>query len=500
MRTDELGEVAVARVSWTDALEEQFGNVPWWVMSALVHMAALFLAALITVSQPRDELAETVIKWGLVEECEYEPEKPVESQVKSHYQIEAPQVAEHPIIPHEDYEIEEEFQTDNNTDRDSSRGEEDKLSDIPLGRPGVFGNIGIASGGSGVWGLRGDGGCKRTAIIRGGGNPKVMPAVKRSLAWLARHQEPDGHWAIQRWEGSVSEECNVGVTALGLLAFLADGHTEKEGEYRATVRRAVAYLISRQNADGSIGNNRSGHGSGSGYNHAIAGLAIAEAYGMAEVPRTGTAAQKAADYSVKVHQQPGGAWRYTPKSSPDTSVTGWFVMQLKSAMMAKLTVDPNAFKGAICWLDRVTDMPGSGGAYVGTARYTEDRNPSANMTAVGALCRQLMKWKREDPVLVGAADHLLDRLPSWDSPGTGWAFYYWYYGTLVMFHMGGNWWKSWNAAMRDMFLDNQRRGDPEIDGSWDPIHDGRRGGRAYSTALAALCLEVYFRYLPMYKG
>ena len=55
--------------------------------------------------------------------------------------------------------------------------------------------------------------------------------------------------------------------------------------------------------------------------------------------------------------------------------------------------------------------------------------------------------------------------------------------------------------MRDMLVKNQRRGG-DADGSWDPVgaRDGRRGGRAYTTAMGALCLEVYYRYLPVYGG
>ena len=55
--------------------------------------------------------------------------------------------------------------------------------------------------------------------------------------------------------------------------------------------------------------------------------------------------------------------------------------------------------------------------------------------------------------------------------------------------------------MRDMLIQHQINSpnNPRLDGSWDPIRDGEYAGRAYSTAMGALCLEVYYRYLPIYK-
>ena len=76
-------------------------------------------------------------------------------------------------------------------------------------------------------------------------------------------------------------------------------------------------------------------------------------------------------------------------------------------------------------------------------------------------------------------------------------FYFWYSGTLGMFQMGGDSWRAWNGALRDMLVDNQctAQHGADLNGSWDP-----RGGesRIFSTAVGALCLEVYYRYLPMY--
>ena len=72
--------------------------------------------------------------------------------------------------------------------------------------------------------------------------------------------------------------------------------------------------------------------------------------------------------------------------------------------------------------------------------------------------------------------------------------YYWYYGTYAMFQMGGKYWSKWESTLKPELVDNQdQKGDQK--GSWEPNGPwGHAGGRVYSTALMALCIEVYFRY------
>jgi hypothetical protein len=84
-------------------------------------------------------------------------------------------------------------------------------------------------------------------------------------------------------------------------------------------------------------------------------------------------------------------------------------------------------------------------------------------------------------------------------PGAGTAnFYYWYYGTLALYQTQGEPWERWNTAMQNTLVGSQRK-DGELAGSWDPDPVwGRCGGRVYSTALGTLCLEVYYRFLPLY--
>ncbi|MHC4252716.1 MAG: YfbK domain-containing protein, partial [Planctomycetota bacterium] len=344
----------------------------------------------------------------------------------------------------------------------------------------------------GAFGFRGGGG-RRRAALRGGGSRASENAVDRALEWLWRHQRSDGSWPAG---GNLTSDADVGVTGLAVLSLLGAGHTEKTGKYKETVRKAVGYLLSKQDNRGAVGENSGRPNSGSGYNHAIAGLALAEAFGMARVPRTGVGAQKAANYSLNVHQAPYSGWRYAPKQDADTAVTGWFVSQLKSAKIAGLRVDGKGFQGAAAFLDKCTRREGD---EAGRVSYQPDRSPTPTMTAVGLFCRQLMGWKRADPLLVGGANYLAENLPEWGGGTTN--FYYWYHGTAGMFQMGGDWWKQWNASLRDMMVERQRRGEPKIDGSWDPQGPWTEGhGRALSTALGAMALEVYYRYLPLYKG
>ncbi|MCC6475308.1 MAG: hypothetical protein IT514_16360 [Burkholderiales bacterium] len=101
-------------------------------------------------------------------------------------------------------------------------------------------------------------------------------------------------------------------------------------------------------------------------------------------------------------------------------------------------------------------------------------------------------------------------LPKWD-PNAGVSgppqdFYHWYYGTLGLFQTGGGNWKDWNEALKTALIPNQHKGGAldgsvtDLDGSWDYSAGwGPTAGRVYSTAMGALCLEVYYRYLPLYR-
>jgi hypothetical protein len=226
--------------------------------------------------------------------------------------------------------------------------------------------------------------------------------------------------------------------------------------------------------------------------------------------RLKTAAQDAVNVIVKAQGHYEG-WNYTSKRGKagrnDTSVSGWNLMALKSAKLAGLDVDFLAFQGCMQWLDAATNPKNGRCAYAGTKTRVRRGSGSHAMWAAGMLMRQFMGVSRRAPVVLAAADSIGKYPPQWKAGGKGVNFYYWYYGTLCMFQQGGDHWKNWNKNMKTALCENQRSGGPtdgtakDVDGSWDPVGGGGipRGGRVFSTALGALCLEVYYRYLPLYN-
>ena len=78
--------------------------------------------------------------------------------------------------------------------------------------------------------------------------------------------------------------------------------------------------------------------------------------------------------------------------------------------------------------------------------------------------------------------------------------YAWYYATLALYQRQDTLWDEWNQSLQTTLLATQQQSGP-YKGSWSPETEwGPHGGRVYSTAMATLCLEVYYRFLPIYGG
>jgi hypothetical protein len=78
---------------------------------------------------------------------------------------------------------------------------------------------------------------------------------------------------------------------------------------------------------------------------------------------------------------------------------------------------------------------------------------------------------------------------------------------MATYQIGGKTWEAWKPALSSALLENQRgftatdknyglTGASKLDehGSWDAADIWCTDGRVATTAMAGLCLEVYYRY------
>lgn len=372
----------------------------------------------------------------------------------------------------------------------------------------------------------------RAARVRQfGGSRQTEDAVAAGLAWLAAHQMPDGTWsrtdftqmcpsndvcsgaAVARTDVSL----HAGITGLSLLAFLGAGHTDRAGRYRDTVARAVAALLRMQREDGGF----SADVRNAGYNDALGTFALGEYVALTDEPRAKEALRRAVGRLVR-SQQPLGGWDYLPRPSTgrnDTSITAWMIQALQAATAAGVAVPHTALVGAALHLARATQDDGrvwyadaDVGFRVAVGGLEPEYRYGPALTAAGLMCDTLLGMRGDSPMAVRQAALLNQEFPSAqrlhnDSAGRH-TYYYWYYGTVAMFQLGGPAWERWNAHLRDAILPLQDRGQRvggrrHQYGSWAPFGTrwgkwGRRGGRVYTTALCVLTLETYYRHAPAY--
>lgn len=378
----------------------------------------------------------------------------------------------------------------------------------------------------------------RKAALEGGlygATRETERCVENGLRFLESVQHLGGWWdGNEKGFGGVIG-CEPAYTGLSMLAFLGAGYKPASGKYREVIRRGVEFLVATQFYDGSYPVTGGGDESWIfAYLIAMGVWGVNEAYGTSidrardpeGDPILRRASQAGVDYLVRV-QTPGGGWRYGPRYiQSDTSCTSWVLMTLKTADLSGLDLSQRALDGIDSWLERCSfditgevevpaDLASDYDYEVGSRRrfkaftgYLELSGKEASalqqvsMTAVGMTCRFFMGWKRSHPFQIGSANYLMEYLPRWmkgleKGMAVAWYHYFWYYGTLSMYQMGGRYWRAWNERVRRMYPENQRTSPPELAGSWDPDTALLNGGRLFSTAMSILTLETYYRFSPL---
>jgi outer membrane biosynthesis protein TonB len=340
-------------------------------------------------------------------------------------------------------------------------------------------------------------------VAGGGGNANTERAVRAALVWLAAAQSEDGRWDAKKHgagqeryvlgqdRGGAGAKADTGVTGLALLTFLGAGHTHRDGPHTTEVAHGLDFLRRSQRSNGNLCGDAELFAQM--YCHSMAAFAVSEAYAVTHDERLAPMVRAAASYSLAVQHPTDGGWRYRPGDTGDTSQLGWQVMALKSAELGGVKIPDVTWTRVDRFLRQVER--GSAG---GLAAYRPEGPPTRPMTAESLYCRQLITGRADGQLSRAAVDEAFKSLLNEPPAPHPINLYYWYYATLALHRAqhaspeAADAWRRWNEALTRTLLSTQRE-----DGSWpETCLWGGYGGRVFTTSLATMCLEVYYRYAP----
>jgi len=334
----------------------------------------------------------------------------------------------------------------------------------------------------------------RSKMLGGAGRwaKDVDSSVNKALEWLKNNQQTDGSW----------KDNPEAMTGLAILTFLANGETPSSEKYGATVEKGIKFLVSMQEkyGDGKFSDWTPGGEGGqpNSYAHGIATYAISEAYGLTRIPSLRPVMEAAVNVIIS-GQQPGGSWDYGFRKTArrDASVAGWQIQALKAALIAGAS-NPG-LKDAINLA--VEELKKNQHGETGMFPYSAPDQGKLSITGVSVLCLQLAGQGKDSSTKRGLQALKVADI-DWQNP-MDWPMYSWYYITQAKFHAGGGDWDAWNQKFAREIIRSQNE-----DGSWtsagNNLKEDSHGkeinyGPVYATTLAALTLQVYYRFLPSYK-
>ncbi len=316
-------------------------------------------------------------------------------------------------------------------------------------------------------------------------NAKVQTTVVKGLDYLAKTQGQDGNWP----NGPDNVAYPVTMSALGGMAFLANGNTTSRGPYAENVHRVVQYLIEQSKPSGLI----TGGGQESGrpmYGHGFALMFLASAYGMETDPKLRESMRKVIvggiDLTARGQSSIGG-WTYIPGQGDEGSVTVTQIQALRACHNAGFTVPKGVIEESVRYLERCK-APGGGIVYSfnsgGGARLAISCAAIATLYNAGDYDSKLAEDTMEY-----VWNEFKDKVGDWDS-SFGHGFYAHLYASQAFYQAGDEYWDNYFPRTRDSLLSRQ-----SADGSWQ----GDGIGATYGTAIALTILQLPYKFLPVYQ-
>ena len=322
---------------------------------------------------------------------------------------------------------------------------------------------------------------------------QLEESVDHGLEWLLDEQLANGcigenHYLTQ-----------PAVTSLAVMAALSAGHQPGSGPYGQWIERSIDYVLATQDSLGFFVIDGKYNSSAATYNHAIAGVMLAEVLGMADGnhnDRITVALDRGLVATTKLQQRHSesktdrGGWRYIKRNNrndADLSVTTWHLLFLRAAKNAGYSVPESLVTDASDFVRRCFNKERS------MFGYLPNSGSSITMTAAGVLCLHLAGQADDPRILAGA-----QTLAAYDfanlNPEMTWPYYTCYHSSQAANQTDGKTRRKVLTGIATYLIGRQRN-----DGRWPTAPRVQRGGHVYSTSMAILSLTPAYQILPIYQ-
>lgn len=310
--------------------------------------------------------------------------------------------------------------------------------------------------------------------------PQSRAAVKRGVDWLVRNQRQDGSWRT-----ATGRPDHLGLMGLACLALMSAGNTPGKGEFGKEVSRGLDFIMKSAKPNGLLNIGPAHHDM---YNHGLATLALAEAYGMSHASKIKVKLIRAVDLIVDV-QGRGGGWQYVArKGEHDTSLCVMQMMALRAAINSGIHVPQKTIDMGVKYLLNRHKPTGGFGYYNrGSVNVAMSSAGAVSLQAAGKLT-----WDTKEgrPVRT-TLDWLLSNAQAQKLPTiSGHGYYATYYYAQAMYQAGGKYWRRSFPRLRDNLVRRQQHG-----GYWT----GHGAGPVMATSISVMVLSIPNRYLPIFQ-
>lgn len=312
---------------------------------------------------------------------------------------------------------------------------------------------------------------------------EALRAVVKGLDFLAAGQSDDGSWI-----NGGGEAYPVAMTSLAGTAFLAHGDSPTRGRYSRNLQGTVEFLVRCTTPTGLI----TGPTQDSGipmHGHGFALMFLACVYGMITKEslrqQVRTAIRKAVALTSQGQSNDGG-WTYIPGAGDEGSVTVTQVQALRAAHNAGFLVPRSVIEEAVRYLDRCRTPEGG-------IRYSLRSGGGPRLPISAAAVATLYNAGQFDgPIATDCLKYVWDQYRAHDgwNKGSGHAFYTHLYAAQGFYMAGDQYWDAYFPGARDQLIAMQAD-----DGSWQ----GDGIGQVYGTSIAAIILQLPFKYLPIFQ-